>query len=126
MLMGLSALALVAVSGISAAQLHQRMIEDRVDKLQSLVLTVRGGAEYLEQQVQAGRLTRDQAIAELRDQLHKLALRQQGRHGGDPNREGKPTTAKDAQGRSSADLAREALRSMRRASRSSLRWRLTT
>jgi methyl-accepting chemotaxis protein len=62
MLMGLSALALVAVSGISAAQLHQRMIEDRVDKLQSLVLTVRGGAEYLEQQVQAGRLTRDRQL----------------------------------------------------------------
>src|SRR6266700_5291578 len=105
MLMGLSALAVVAVSGISAARMHQRMIEDRVDKLHSLVLTVRGLAEYLEQQVQASQLTREQAFTEFRDQLHRvryggnddyfLAQTYDGMavmHGGDPKREGMPTT----------------------------------
>ncbi len=123
LILGLFALALTVECGVSASILHQRMLDDRVDKLQSLVLTVRGFAETLEQQVQAGRLTRDQAMASLRDQLHHvrygtkddyfLAQTYDGMvvmHGGTVKREGKPTTAKNSQGRNSAQLAGDVLR----------------
>lgn len=119
----LSSLALIAAIALGASVLHHRMMDDRIDKLRALVLTARGFAEQLEQQVQAGRLTRAQAIATLREQLHHvrfggkddyfLAQTYDGMvvmHGGDPAREGKPTTARDAQGRSSAELAGQVLR----------------
>ena len=123
LLMGLSVVALATSIVVAASLVRQRMIDDRINKLQSLVLTVRGFAEALEHQVQAGLLTRDQAMAQFREQVHTvrfgaatdyfLAQTDDGlvvMHGGDPKREGKPTTAKDDQGRSSADLAREVLR----------------
>ncbi len=119
----LSALALIAMTGVSASIIHQRMMNDRIDKLRSLVLTARGFADFLEQQVKAGTLTREQAMAEFRRELHHvrygsksdyfLAQTYDGlvvMHGGDARREGKPTTAHDDQGRSSAQLAAIALR----------------
>ena len=122
LLMMVSAAALVVLASISASMMYHRMIDDRIDKLRSLVLTVRGFAESLESEVQAGRMTRDQAIATLRGEVHHirfgsrddyfLAQTTDGMvvmHGGDPAREGKPTTAKDDAGHSSADLANQAL-----------------
>ncbi|HTW68917.1 MAG TPA: methyl-accepting chemotaxis protein [Acetobacteraceae bacterium] len=122
LLMMLSAAALTVLASISASMMYHRMIDDRIDKLRSLVLTVRGLAESLEGEVQAGRLTRDSAIATLRGELHHirfgshddyfLAQTADGMvvmHGGDPAREGKLTTARDDAGRSSAELANQAL-----------------
>ena len=63
LLMGLAALALAVAVAMGVTMMSQRMVADRIDKLQALVLTARGFAEALERQVQAGRLTRDQAIA---------------------------------------------------------------
>jgi methyl-accepting chemotaxis protein len=87
------------------------------------VLEARGFAQALETQVTAGKLTHEQALSQLREQLHSvrfggaddylLVQTYSGLvviHGGDPQREGKPTTAKDSQGRSSAELANAALR----------------
>ena len=123
LLMSLSTAALIALSAVAASTAHQRMLDDRVDKLRSLVLTARGFAAALQRQVQAGQLSRDQAIAEFRDQLHLVRYGSETdyflvqtddgmvvMHGGDPTREGKPTTAADEKGRSSAVLAREVLR----------------
>jgi methyl-accepting chemotaxis protein len=123
LLIGLSALASVVLIAVASSLMHQRMIEDRIDKLRAVVLETRGFAQALEKQVIAQRITREQALAEFRDQLHTvryggeddylLAQTFDGlvvMHGGDARREGKLTTAKDDQGRSSAELAREVLR----------------
>ena len=123
LIIGLSALALIAAIGAGASSMHQRMIEDRIDKLRAVVLAAKGFAQFLEQQVTAHKLTREQALATFREQLHmvrygteddySLAQTFDGMvvmHGGDAKREGKLTTARDARGRSSADLAGEVLR----------------
>lgn len=122
LLLILSIAAVVAVLSVAASVMHQRMVDDRIDKVRALALTVRGIAGFLEGEVQAGHLTHDQATAEMVGMLHRLrygssddyflAQTADGMvvmHGGDPKREGKPTTGKDAQGRSTADLARMAL-----------------
>ena len=103
--------------------MQQRMIGDRVDKLRAVVQLAMGFARTLDRQVTNGRITHDQALAQFRDDLHTvrfdggtnyvLVQTPDGlvvMHGGDPVREGKPTASKDADGRSSADLAREQLR----------------
>jgi methyl-accepting chemotaxis protein len=123
LLVALAALALVALIGVASTLMHQRMIEDRIDKLRAVVLETRGFAQFLEKQVIAQRITREQALAVLRDELHSVRYGGEDdyllvqtfdgvvvMHGGDPKREGKPTTAKDSNGRSSAELAREVLR----------------
>ena len=122
LLLALSVSAVVSMLWVSASVMHQRMVDDRIDKVRALALTVRGIAGFLDGEVRAGRLTRDQATREMTDMVHSLrygsaddyflAQTADGiviMHGGAPNREGKPTTAKDDQGRSSAELARTAL-----------------
>jgi methyl-accepting chemotaxis protein len=121
LILGLSILALVISIGVAASMLRQRMLDDRLDKLRAVVESTIGFAQSLEKQVQAGRLTHDQALAQFRDDLH--GMRFDGRnyvlvqnpdglvviHGGDPSREGKPTSSKDEQGRSSAEIIRTTL-----------------
>ncbi len=123
LLLGLSALGLVASIAAGASLMHQRMLDDRVDKLRAVVQSAMGFAQSLEKQVTVGRITREQALAQFRDDLHTMRFDTGTNyilvqtfdgvvvmHGGDPGREGKPTASKDANGRSSADLARDALR----------------
>jgi methyl-accepting chemotaxis protein len=111
-LLGLSVFAVVVSIGFAAGMLHDRMIADRVDKLRAVTQSAVGIARELEARVAAKTLTRDQAIAELRDIVHQMRF-----DGGtgyitvssddglvmiqpvDPSREGKPTTAADADGR---------------------------
>jgi methyl-accepting chemotaxis protein len=124
MLLGLSTIALIVSIVAGASLMHQRMIDDRIDKLRAVVQSAIGFAQSLERQVTAGRITREQAMAQFRDDLHTmrfdagsnyvLAQTPEGlvvMHGGDPTREGKPTASKDADGRSSAELARDVMRS---------------
>jgi methyl-accepting chemotaxis protein len=121
-LTGLSALAVVTSVALASSLMHQRMIEDRIDKLRAVVTEARGIAGFLEAQVATGRITREQALAQFRDQLHAVRYGSEGdyllaqtydglvvMHGGDPKREGKPTTARDAKGRTSAELANDVL-----------------
>ena len=122
LLLGLSALALVASTGVGATLLHQRMIDGRIDKLRGVVLTATGFAQSLQAQVDAHQITQDQALAAFRDEVHRVRYGGEGdyllvqnfdglvvMHGGDPKREGAPTLSKDARGRSTADLARDVL-----------------
>ena len=123
MLLGLSALAVVVSIAFGAAMLRERMTEDRVDKLRAVVQSTIAIARGLETQVDANTLTRDQAIARLRDTIH--LMRYDGGtgyvtvtaadgigiiNGIEPSREGKPSTAKDGHGRSITELSAEALR----------------
>ena len=122
LLLGLSAIALITSIIAAASLMHHRMLDDRVDKLRTVVNVTMGFAESLEKQVTAGRLTHDQALLQLRDAVHTMRFDASSNyilaesydgiiliHGADPAREGKPTAGTDANGRSSADLARDAI-----------------
>jgi methyl-accepting chemotaxis protein len=124
LLLGLAALAVVVSIAAGASLMHRRMIDDRIDKVRAVVLAATGFAQALQAQVDAHQISREQALATFRDEVHRvrfgtaddylLVQTPEGivvMHGGDPQREGKLTTAKDARGQSSADLAREVLRS---------------
>ncbi len=112
LLVGLAALALVASIGIAASLLRQRMFDDRVDKLASVVNATIGVAASLEGQVAAHRLEHDQAIEQFRNAVHSIrfdggagyvaAWTSDGimvAHGTAPALEGKPTPVADAGGR---------------------------
>jgi methyl-accepting chemotaxis protein len=119
LLLGLSALAVLACVGAGSALMHRHMVEGRIEKLRAVVHSATGFAQALENRVAAGRLTREQALALFRDDLHTMRFDGSNyvlvqtidgmvvMHGGDPKREGKPTASKDARGRSSAELARD-------------------
>jgi methyl-accepting chemotaxis protein len=123
LLLGLSALAVVVSITFGAVMLHDRMTEDRVDKLRAVTQASISIARTLEAKVIAKTLTHDQAIAQLRDTLHMLRF--DGNAGyvtvtypdgtmliqtADPSREGKIATAADSTGRSLSSLSEEALR----------------
>jgi len=123
LLMGLSSLALVATLAITASLWHQRMIDDRVDKLRAVVQSAMGIAQSLQDQIAAHKLTQQQAIARLRDQFHTMrfdhgegyltARAPDGSiliHGTLPAQEGKPSTAVDADGRPLTEMIDAALR----------------
>jgi methyl-accepting chemotaxis protein len=122
-LMCLSALAVVGSVGFGAMMLRDRMIDDRVDKLRAVVQSMISFTASLESQVAAKTLTHEQAVARLRETIHPMRFD----HGigyitvadddgilivqpSAPDREGKPATAADANGRSLASLYNEALR----------------
>ncbi|CAH2601955.1 HAMP domain-containing protein [Rhodovastum atsumiense] len=124
LLLGLSAMAMVAMMAMSASTLHQRMMDGRVGKLRAVVEGTISIARSLEARVVAGELTREQAKAQLRQVVH--GLRYDGgegyisvtdadsgmvlMHGADPGREGKPATILPGLGRTTQDLLREGLR----------------
>jgi methyl-accepting chemotaxis protein len=121
LLLVLFTLAIAASIMAGASLMHQRMIDDRVGELRAVVESAIGFAKSLEKQVAAGRLTRDQALMQFRDDLHTMRFDGTNyvlvqtfdglvlMHGGDAGREGKPTASKDAAGKSSAELARAVL-----------------
>ncbi len=123
LLLGLSALALVVAIGVAASVMRARMVDDRVSKLTAIVQSVRGLATALESKVAAHQMTREQALAQMRDDIH--AIRFDGgtgyvaaqtvagltlMHGTNPSLEGKPTPIDAATGKTLATLANDALR----------------
>ena len=76
LLLGLSAMAMVAIGAIGADTLHQRMRNDRLEKLQAVVSAGTTLAASLEAQVTAHEMTRQEAL----DQFHRdvRALRYDG------------------------------------------------
>ncbi len=122
-LLGLSALAVVISIGFSSVVLHDRMIADRIDKLRAVAQSAIAVAKALDTQVTAKTLTRDEAMARLRETINPLRF-----DGGtgyisvssldgiviiqpiDHSREGKPSVAADANGRLLSSLYGEALR----------------
>jgi methyl-accepting chemotaxis protein len=126
LLLGLSALALVASIAAAALLMHQRMVSDRVDKLHAVVQATIGIAHSLEDRVAANQLTREEAVALFRDDIHAMRFdagagyvsaqmeAPDGRivilaHGSDPSREGQPSNAKDSNGRLISELIGAAL-----------------
>jgi methyl-accepting chemotaxis protein len=124
LLLGLSVLALVASIGVAASLIHQRMLDDRVDKLRAVVQSTIAVAQSLENRVMAHALTREQALALLRDDIHAMRF-DDGvgyvfaqtldnilvLHGATPALEGKPSPAVNENGRLLTELIRDALRS---------------
>ena len=122
-LLGLSALALASSIGAGASLIHRHMISDRIDKMRALVLAAEGFAGALQSQVEAHQLTSEQAIEAFRAEIHQvrfggpddyfIVLAPDGTvrmHGGEPAREGKPTTSHDETGRTSRELADDLFR----------------
>ena len=122
LLLATSTMGMIAIIGINAASLHHHLREGRIDKLKSVVDATIAVAADLERKVAANQITREQEMKALGDVIH--ALRFDGGdgyvtmqtlegaivlHGADPSREGKPSTAKSADGRPIIALVREAL-----------------
>ena len=71
-MLALSALSLVVAIGLAASMLHDKMMDERIGKLRGLVEATSGLAETLEGEVTAGRISRDEAIARLRANIHSM------------------------------------------------------
>jgi len=69
-LMGLSLLALIVSIGAGASLMRGRMMDDRIDKVRAVVLTMVGFAESLQAQVEAHQVSQEQAFATFRDEVH--------------------------------------------------------
>ena len=109
--------------GIDAWAVRDRMLADRMAKLQATVDMMSGYAATLEQQVSDKRITRDQQLLALREVIHAmhfdggsgyLALQTpeglELAHGGNPSLENKISPAKDMSGRPISALIEDALR----------------
>ena len=123
LLMGMSALALVASIGVAASVMHRRMIDDRAETLRAVVDTSLGLAQSLENQVAGHLLTHAQALEQFRNAVHTIrfnsgtgyltAWTTDGivtAHGTALALEGKPTPVADASGRTVLQLGEAALR----------------
>jgi methyl-accepting chemotaxis protein len=124
MLLGLSALAVVVLIGVASSVLHQRMVDDRIDKLRAIGQVTLGLTQSLEQQVAAHQLTHDQAVDQFRDAVHAIRFDAGSGYivaqtldtgiimadGARPSLEGKPAAARDASGKLVTDMMRDALR----------------
>ena len=71
-LLGLSIMALVVSLGVAASLTRQRMLDDRVDKLRSVVQSTIAIAQSLDKRITANQLTREQALALLSDDIHAM------------------------------------------------------
>ncbi len=124
LLLGMSALVLIVSIGISASILRQRMLDDRIDKLRSVVEMSMGLAQSLENQVAARQLTPEQALEQFRTAAHVMRFdagvgyifaqtldNMFVVHGANPKLEKTASEAKDASGKLLTVLITEALRS---------------
>ena len=124
LLMGLSAIAVIIAVISGASAMHQRMYDDRIDKLRAVVQGARSFASGVESQVAAGKLTHDQAFAAVREYGHVMRFDQGDGYitmsgydgisrinGADPSREDKPSVALDASGKTVPAMVADALRS---------------
>lgn len=122
LLLVLSGVGLGASALLGSVMLHERMIEDRVEKLQAVVAATVSQAQALQARVAAGEITHEQAIALFRDQVHAIrfdngngyisANTLDGKtfvHGTNPALEGKPSSLDAATGQSISDLLYAAL-----------------
>ena len=70
--LALTAGAIVVAVMLAASVLHQKMMDERIGKLRGIVETAIGLAQALDDQVTAGHMSRDDAIARFRDDLHAM------------------------------------------------------
>jgi len=122
-LLVLAAVAVILSIGFSASLLHDRLTADRVDKLRAIVQSQIAIARGLETQVTAKKITREQAIDQLRQSIHLLRFdagdgyvvvsAADGRgiiNGASPAREGQIAPPLDNAGHTVSALEAEALR----------------
>src|SRR5271166_2766170 len=122
-LLGLSALAVVISIGAATTLLQQRLFDARIDKLRAVVQSTIGIAQSLESRVAAHSLTREQAMAMLRDDIHAIWFDDGAGfvfaqapdnilvfHGSNPALEGKQSPAVNENGKPLTDLIRGTLR----------------
>jgi methyl-accepting chemotaxis protein len=124
LLLSLSAIALLLSMTVAASLIRQRMFDDRVDKLRSVADTALGIAKALEGQVMAHTMSREQALEQFRKAAQAIRFDNGDgyivvqnidtsmivAHGADPKLDGKPSSAKAANGARLVDLIRDALR----------------
>jgi methyl-accepting chemotaxis protein len=124
-LLGMSAVAMVAIAVVGAATLHQRMLDDRSDKLQAIVSATVALAGALEAQVVAHEITRQQAMEQMHRDIRTIRYdngigylsvqdMRTGNtlmHGVNPAIEGKPTPADTATGQPISQFVDDAVRS---------------
>jgi methyl-accepting chemotaxis protein len=120
-LLALAVLAVSASIGAGASLVYRRMVEDRIEKLNAVLDSTLSLAKGLETDVAAHRMTREQALDQMRTDIHLIRFgagdylslqTMEGvvlAHGSTPALEGKESTARDADGHSVADLTRAAL-----------------
>jgi methyl-accepting chemotaxis protein len=120
-LVGLFVIGFVAVTLCNAFSLHDQLLNDRIDKLKSIVDIAINVANRLEDQVKAKKITSDEMLVKLREELH--AMRFDNGNGylvlqtvdgmllihPDPAMEGKQNPSVDATGRSVPALMRDAV-----------------
>jgi len=68
-MMGLSALSLIAVIAMATSFTKQRMLDDRIAQYRGIIETAEGSALLLDKEVAAGRITRDEARARFKSQI---------------------------------------------------------
>jgi methyl-accepting chemotaxis protein len=121
--LGLSGLAVLASIAFGALELRDRMTNDRVEEIRAVVQSTVSIARGLEAEVETRAMTRDQAIARMREIMHLMrydngtgyitATGTDGItliHGTAPAREGKLNDSADSSGRSLTALEEIALR----------------
>ncbi len=69
-IVGLSVLSLAVAAALSGYFLYERMLDDRIETARAVVESVRGVAAKLEAQVQAGKLSHDEALARFRQVVY--------------------------------------------------------
>jgi methyl-accepting chemotaxis protein len=72
LLLGMATVAMVAIAMIGAVSMHQRMLEDRTDKLRAAVDSTISMAAALKARVDAHEINRDQAMDLLRRDVHAI------------------------------------------------------
>jgi methyl-accepting chemotaxis protein len=72
LLVVLFAAALAGTIAVSASFLHQRMLDDRIAKLRSIVDVAYGLASALDKEIVAGHLSRDDAMAQFRKDIYAM------------------------------------------------------
>ncbi len=77
--LAVSALSLVAALGFAASVQRERMMDERIGLLRSVVETAHGVASSLQKEVEAGKLTKEAALERFRDTAH--AMWYDGRNG---------------------------------------------
>ena len=70
--LGLTAVSLVVAVLLAASVLHQKMMDERIGKLRGIVDTSMGLAQALYDEVAAGHMSRDDAMARLREYDHAM------------------------------------------------------
>ena len=124
-LLGLSAVAMLAIAASGASTLHQRMMDDRADKLRAILDSSVSLAAGLEARVAAHEITRDEALDLFRRNVHSSRFddgkgylsvmnAQTGdviMHGVNPSLEGKPSPIDPTSGQTISSLVLAAVQS---------------